>query len=413
MVILRKPLDLVAAIILLIYTPSSLLAVTAYTSTPTASPTAVVKVQPASNANGFESVTLEGRLANARLQYKYNQADSRAGGKDTISIIFEVPILAWAGWAMSNNGGFMVGSEAVIGIPDTGEVLKYKMDSRSLAGVQPMAQEKQTLIDTSIRQEDDKTILSFTKILVELDEIPIDISNDNIFLAAWGFDNSLNFHAEYGSFLLSGQVLETRKQTLWKAHGWLAAIAWGVLSPLAIACSVLRRFIPGNDLWFQCHRILNILVVAFTIAAFAIAVAAINQETPQGAEKSHFDGKLSNGHRKLGLVIFIVALLQAIGGSLRPHLPSSDEEKGPIEVLPEMKSYVRVGWEIFHKVFGLSILGLCLYQVQLGIKTYGTLFSASNADGILAAFWTVAGTLVAIILGGYVLRLVALQKQDG
>ncbi len=413
MLFLYKTLELATAAVLW----NSLFATASYQITSTPAPTLAptVKVNAAS-LDGFETVALQGLIAEASLQYRFNQADPRAAGKDTLSIVLEVPALGWTGWAVSNNGGFMVGSEAVIGLPDTGQVLKYNLGGKIIAGVQPVSQDKQTLIDASIRQEDGFTILSFTKILVEPDEIPINISGDNIFLSAWGFSNALNVHVAHGSFLLSGQAVETRKQSLWKAHGWLAAIAWGVLSPLAIAASVLRRFVPGDDLWFQFHRLVNMMVVVFTIAAFAIAVAAINQETPEGADKSHFDGTSSDGHRRIGLVIFILALLQALGGIFRPHAPpktkSTDEENGPPESSPETKSGFRVGWEIFHKLLGLSILGLCWYQVQLGLKTYSTLFNGGDTGAALTAFWAVAGTLLALILGGYVLRLASPQNQN-
>jgi hypothetical protein len=373
----------------------------------------------AANSDSFQTATLEGQLSQSTLQYKFNQADSRANGQDTISVIFEVPADGWVGWGVSDNGGFMPGSEAVIGLPDTGEVLKYNMADRSLNGVQPMSSDKQTLIDTSITQANGKTTLSFTKILTESGEIPINMAGGTVFLGAWGFSNTLNVHTAKGSFTLSGQVVETRKQSLWKAHGWLAAIAWALLCPLAVASSILRRFLPGESLWFQAHRALNMLVVVFTIASFSIAVAAINQETPAGADPDHFNNTDSDGHRRVGLVIFIIAILQAIGGIVRPHLPpkaaaskSPDEEHAgdPDSTSPEAKSLQRVGWEIFHRSLGLSILGLCLYQVQLGIKIYGDIFKSGDTGALLPAFWAVAGTLLAVIVGGYLLRLVPPQN---
>lgn len=385
------------------------------TLAPTSSPT--IPINAMNNAeveDGFQTVTLQDQIADGRLQFKFNQADPRAGGQDTISIVFEAPVLAWVGWGVSNNGGFMVGSEAVIGLPDTGEVLKYHLGGQNVAGVQPMPDEQQTLIDASIGQEDGKTILKFTKILVEPDEIPIRIVGENTFLTSWGVGNNLGVHAARGSYLLSGQALSTRRQKLWKAHGWFAAIAWGLLSPLAVASSVLRQFFPTEGMWFQVHQGLNMMVILLTTVSFVIAVVAINQETPDGGEKNHFNKSFSNGHRTIGLVIFILALLQALGGILRPHLPTRpkpvDEEDGLDVSAPEPKSSSRVLWEIFHKIAGLSILCLCWYQVQLGIKTYSNIFAGGEVGAELAAFWAVAGTLAIMILGGYALKVVPPSK---
>jgi hypothetical protein len=365
--------------------------------------------------DGFLTVDLEGQIEDGVLLYKFNKADVRAEGQDTISIVFEAPVLAWAGWAVSEEG-FMVGSEAVIGLPETGEVLKYILGDQSVSGVQPKSAGQQTLIDASIRQVDGSTVLSFTKILVEPGEIPIKMDGDNAFLSSLGFSDTLSVHAARGSYLLSGEALEVREQSLWKAHGWLAALAWGVLSPLAIASSVLRRFFPQEDMWFHVHRCLNTLVVAFTLAAFVIAVVAINQETPSGVDPNHFDKSLAGGHRTIGLVIFVLALLQAMGGIFRPHIthkpvPTTDDHIGSLEAAPE-KSSTRVFWEYGHKGMGISILALCWYQVQLGIKTYSDLFNAGDTGGLLAAFWAVAWTIGGMIVGGYILTAVVYPRRN-
>jgi hypothetical protein len=254
--------------------------------------------------------------------------------------------------------------------------------------------------------------LKYTKILEEADEIIINLNADNTFLSAWGSSNNLGLHAARASFSLSGEVIETGKIKLWKAHGAMAAIAWGLLSPLAIAASVLRRFFPGESTWFTVHRTLNMMAVLFTIFAFVIAVIAINQETPDGFDAGHF----ADGHRLYGLVIFILAMLQAIGGGARPHLPKkpepSDAEKGEPTTAPESKSSARFFWEIGHRAMGLGILLFCWYQVQLGIKSYGNKFNAGETGAGLPAFFAVAGTIGALILGGYALKVLSPEKKE-
>lgn len=385
------------------------------TLAPTALPTNSPPADDAGDEVDFNIVGLEGQIADSSFKFKFNPEDPRAGGQDTISVVFEAPVNGWVASGVSNNGGFMVGSEAVIGLPDTGEVKKYSLNAQSVPGVVPLSDDKQTLIDASVVQQGGKTVLRYTKILDEPDEIKIDINGDNTFLSAWGSSNTLGFHAARGSFLLSGESIQVRKIGLWKVHGWMAAIAWGLLSPLAIAASVLRRFFP-DGMWFKVHQSLNGLVVLLTLAAFVVALVAINQETPPNADSNHFDKSFSDGHRLFGLIIFILAMLQGIGGAARPHRPHklepTDEEDGKPESSPEPKSLTRTCWEIGHRVVGLGILAFCWYQVQLGIKAYGIIFNEDGDTGaMLPAFWAVAGTLGALILGGYALKVVAPQEK--
>lgn len=343
------------------------------------------------NVGDLTVESLEGQLDGSSFAYVVNLADPRAGGQDTITISFEVPAEAWVAIGFSTNGA-MVGSEAVIGLPDTGTVEKYFLTSQSLPGVQPVPDEQQTLVDASITQQEGSTVLQFTKILEEPGEIPI-IVGPNTFIGAYGFDNTLNIHRSRESFaldLVSGGLaaVQTRKTSLWKAHGWCAALAWGVLSPLAIGAAVLRNWFKGG-LWFRIHQTLNALVVLLTIVAFSLAVAAISRETPSGFDANHFHPD-PFPHRTIGLVVFILAFIQAVNGVLRPHVPEEGKEK----------TTARGGWEIFHRVLGFLLLGLSWYQVQSGIKIYD-LIEETSVD-YLAVFWGVAAGLAGLIALGFI-----------
>jgi hypothetical protein len=239
--------------------------------------------------------------------------------------------------------------------------------------------------------------MTFTKLLVENGEIPIS-AGANTFLGAWGSANTLGIHAIRDSFeidLSSGGIVElqTRKQAFWKAHGLFAGIAWGLLSPLAIGASVVRKLFNG-PLWFTVHRGLNMCVVLFTVAAFSLAVVAISIETPEGASPNHFNRNSNYKHRFFGLIIFIIALVQALLGIFRPHVPKEGEDK----------TLIRKVWEFAHKCLGYFCLGLALFQVQSGIKIYQTIFAGSG-EFLLIVFWTV----VACIGGGAILGLITIQ----
>lgn len=101
---------------------------------------------------------------------------------------------AWISLAVAQTANAMVGGEAIIGLPDENSVRKYQMTGKSANLVTPMAELMQTLWDESIVQEDGKTIMTFTKWLVEENELEI-AEGRNDFLFASGSSNTLAYHA--------------------------------------------------------------------------------------------------------------------------------------------------------------------------------------------------------------------------
>jgi hypothetical protein len=99
-----------------------------------------------------------------------------------------------------NPSGEMVGADAIIGLPGDGTVKKYLLEGKSVDAIVEMEGSAQTLMDTSITQENGMTIMSFTKYLEE-DQYSIS-EGANTFIYAVGSSNELNYHAERGSFTL-------------------------------------------------------------------------------------------------------------------------------------------------------------------------------------------------------------------
>lgn len=109
----------------------------------------------------------------------------------------------WLGFGISPSGG-MVPSEAVIGLPDDGTVLKYDLTSTAESGVVAMSDEKQTLMDASIEQANGMTIMTFAKIMDE-DQYPL-VIGDNTCIYAQAGSNTLGYHGgNRGSFTLTLQ----------------------------------------------------------------------------------------------------------------------------------------------------------------------------------------------------------------
>ena len=155
-----------------------------------------------------------------------------------------------------------------------------------------------------------------------------------------------------------------------------------------------------QGLWFEVHRAFNSLAIALTIIAFALVVNALNATQ---VEPNHFqplEGRGSIGkHKTIGLVVFILAIIQGVGGIMRPHLPDKNDDGSDVEP----KSSVRVIWEFVHKGSGYAILAMAWYQCHSGLKLYAQNF---QADDFTDVFWGVTGAIAAIAFVGALTRLV-------
>lgn len=71
----------------------------------------------------------------------------------------------------------------------------------------------------------------------------------------------------------------------------------------------------------------------------------------------------------------------------------------------QSKSMLRRLWEPFHRFVGMTLLGLAWYNCQSGIVILSSMYDDVDQQQSLAAFWTVAGTLSAVIFFlAYVIR---------
>ena len=114
----------------------------------------------------------------------------------------------WIALGWSSNGN-MIGAEAIVGLTDARSVLKYSLTSKMASGVTPMSAARQTLSDTSIRLVGNKTIMTFTKMLVEDGEMEIYETGPNAFMHARG-SNGLGYH-DNGRFVFVKDFLDDVK----------------------------------------------------------------------------------------------------------------------------------------------------------------------------------------------------------
>mmetsp|Transcript_650 Transcript_650/g.1026 ORF Transcript_650/g.1026 Transcript_650/m.1026 type:complete len:407 (+) Transcript_650:77-1297(+) len=341
----------------------------------------------------------------------------------TLDVIMESTEVAWLGlgWRGVGNAAdgtsAMVGNKAVIGVlsalsPGTVNSIpkKYFLGDQQPSGTTLLPDEEQTLMNATFAANDGGgSSLSFTTNLIDgTQEIPAE--GTARFIYAVGFDRyNLFGHILRGSVLLNlapcadfTEVQEKRARdwkTKQKAHGFLAAIAFGLLMPLAVSSAVFRERlnfeIRGVKGWIYVHMILNVLAYSLLTAAFVIAVIARND-----VNGKHF----FKAHDKLGLAIFIFVSLQVISGFLRPHPPKKEADEtsddspgqdaavdgyddGNGEMKPVPKSLARASWEIVHRITALAILGMVIYQLYSGLEAYKKFWNEIDAWYTVYYIW--------------------------
>ncbi|KAJ0309122.1 hypothetical protein COL5a_001242 [Colletotrichum fioriniae] len=129
--------------------------------------------------------------------------------------------------------------------------------------------------------------------------------------------------------------------TLVLAHGVMAAIIFLLIVPLSVFTARFYTAKPGYAIPY--HAQLNILAALMLVAVFVLGWFAV------GPERSW-----TNPHHAIGLAIFIMFLLQIIGGRLVRHIRGRSLRK------------------MFHRWSGRLIALLGIIQVPLGLTLYGS-----------------------------------------
>lgn len=133
----------------------------------------------------------------------------------TITVNMHYNYSGYLGFGVNENPSMMVGSYAVIGLPNIthpneATVLKYKLTSKSASPL-PLPEANQTLMDTLIYQDKRGTTMQFTKYLTEEGETPISATslNNFVYAAAGIFGNQLRYHGgPPSSWILAGHSAE-------------------------------------------------------------------------------------------------------------------------------------------------------------------------------------------------------------
>lgn len=134
--------------------------------------------------------------------------------------------------------------------------------------------------------------------------------------------------------------------TLIKGHGILAGITFLGVVPAAI---LIARF--HRSPWaLRYHIYLQVLTVALSTVLFVLGFMAV------GPERS-----LTNPHHGIGVAIYVIIMVQAIGGGLI----HKRGERGRTKIKPSIK-------RVLHQWLGRALALLGIAQVPLGLVLYGS-----------------------------------------
>ena len=112
-----------------------------------------------------------------------------------------------------------------------------------------MSPNEQTLTDASVEVVDGKTVMKFTKPMVEPNQIPI-VTGVNKMLWAYGSSPAISYHKNRSPFTLdlesgAANSVQAPYMSAWLAHGICAFLAWGVLAPTAVNSAIFRSLFKG------------------------------------------------------------------------------------------------------------------------------------------------------------------------
>lgn len=151
------------------------------------------------------------------------------------------------------------------------------------------------------------------------------------------------------------------------AHGVLMALGWVVLLPAGILVARYAKNINPTTgpraFWFLGHRILQAgggtLIIIGGIIGFSMV--------PK-------DDQFQYAHSVIGLILWILVIVQIIGGNVRPGHDAS----------------WRWIWELGHKGDGYIIVLVAWANIYLGLLVYGAHKAFFGILGAIMGIWVIA-----------------------
>ena len=317
----------------------------------------------------------------------------------------------WLGLSFQRDAGTMVPADAVIARFESGgstppDVAPYRISGYDVEDV-VRDDLRQSLDGTALdRDADGRTILRFNRTLDNGGEFPID---PNAFTSmGWAVDpgassSRLGYHSQRGGFTVafaSGRAASAKhpKQGRYLIHGYLNIAAWSFLVLSGILTFGMYK--AGGDrlaemsaasgspvdkeAWalraFRAHFSFVALGLIATASGVLYIFFAVGHAHHNDLKTSH--GVVGVLHRKLGLAVLVLPIVNAFGGVLRP---------------PKTHSLYGV-FRLAHVGMGLLAFCLAVTNVGLGVERYEHLVGASGSR----AFFEHCGGLATVFALGCV-----------
>eukprot|EP01098_Paradermamoeba_levis_P008219 TRINITY_DN3408_c0_g1_i1.p1 TRINITY_DN3408_c0_g1~~TRINITY_DN3408_c0_g1_i1.p1 ORF type:complete len:550 (-),score=155.41 TRINITY_DN3408_c0_g1_i1:90-1739(-) len=301
-------------------------------------------------------------------------------GNDKIQFAYTLSANGWAGFGFSLDGSSkMVPGDAMV-------MTSFNFDV-NVADYQLIDQTTGAAFDSVLGGTDDvknkttgwvngQALATWSRLLKTGDKLDYVINPDQVTKCIYAFSNSKSGVSEH-SKSESGQIninFRTGEVSFLSdnrhVHGWLMWVAWGILVPIG---SLIARAMKKSMgvWWFRIHIVLMVLAAALTIAGFGIIV---------DYKSSHFN----NVHSRLGLAVFILAMIQPFIGVLADFMFDADRTKTPI--FPDMVHWI-IGWSTLILAFTNFWLGIDIYDaakvfwilwgIHFGIFTVGLIIAVA------------------------------------
>jgi hypothetical protein len=174
------------------------------------------------------------------------------------------------------------------------------------------------------------------------------------------------------------------KQMKFEVHGILMLIAWGLFAPLGLV--VARYGKPAATpaavkatatdpappapappaTWFVVHRACMYSAVVITLVASIISLATVEEH-------------VNDAHKKIGVILTSVMLIQPVNAYFRPHKPKAGEAP----------SSARVAWEWGHRWLGRALVGLSFASLISGGELADAFYNREyyNVSVALVVIW--------------------------
>ncbi|KZW01863.1 hypothetical protein EXIGLDRAFT_716508 [Exidia glandulosa HHB12029] len=167
-------------------------------------------------------------------------------------------------------------------------------------------------------------------------------------------------------------------QKLIVAHAVVFAIAFMLLLPVGALFARLLR--TSTTFWFKAHWIVQFYITApAIILGFAFSVAGVQQ---------HGSGHFNDDHKRLGLVICILYVVQCSLGAIIHFIKSATRLRRPPQ-------------NYLHAVLGLVIIGLALAQVHSGYdKEWNAATGRGEVSNGVKIVWIIWVVLLPVLYFG-------------